>query len=246
MLGTATLPTRLFRGQPVVKVDYAQLFNTSRLETTTLRATLGCVHHGVYDTALLKLRYLDGVWQPEPDFFTCDSLPKEWIEHFEQLNRTSTRVSSPSRVRPPSARQYFAQKPNYNRSPTDSQTSTDQLPLSVQSESVAPSSPVPVAADVPQPWTLKVHVDQLTNCASTSVDECWVEFSLFGRRFETFRAHSSTTTMPIVFNSLHRLRLRASQQALEKFVEEQDSFELAFCSKLAVDGSTKTVTVDIQ
>ena len=58
----------------MVKVDYAQLFNTSRLETTTLRATLGvprlqitcthhlliagCVHHGVYDTALLKLRYL--------------------------------------------------------------------------------------------------------------------------------------------------------------------------------------------
>ena len=64
-----------------------QLFGSPRLQTTTMRATLGVVHYGEFDTSLLKLQYLEGVWQPEPDFYTCDSLPKVYTLSTATIDR---------------------------------------------------------------------------------------------------------------------------------------------------------------
>eukprot|EP00658_Telonema_sp_P-2_P072038 TRINITY_DN6122_c0_g1_i2.p1 TRINITY_DN6122_c0_g1~~TRINITY_DN6122_c0_g1_i2.p1 ORF type:complete len:500 (+),score=108.33 TRINITY_DN6122_c0_g1_i2:158-1657(+) len=84
VLGTSSLSTRLL---PASKLDYVQSFSSALLPTTTLRATVGLVGHGLFDTTHLNLRFLHGVWQPEPDFYTCHPLPEEWIEMLTRLNK---------------------------------------------------------------------------------------------------------------------------------------------------------------
>ena len=52
--------------------------------------------------------------------------------------------------------------------------------------------------------------------------------------------------MPVEFNSLHRLELRASVDDLEAQLTVQDSLELAVCSKMTAGvGGSKSVTIGL-
>ena len=52
--------------------------------------------------------------------------------------------------------------------------------------------------------------------------------------------------MPVEFNSLHRLELRASVDDLEAQLEASDTLELAVCSKMTAEaGGCKSVTIGL-
>jgi len=117
ILGVASLPLRLFRGQTATKVDFSQLFSPATMQLTTLRASLGVVHHGEVDTMLISLQPIDGVWQPSPSFYTCDALPDEWLELLTRFTIHGAQSPSKRSIGPPQSVREAMSPKSPNRSP---------------------------------------------------------------------------------------------------------------------------------
>jgi len=200
-----------------------------------LRVSLGVVNHGEVDTMLIKTECIDGVWQPPPDFFTCDALPDEWLELLQRFQDPRPAQGPPQL---PSARQYMAAqaegqapKMRFTEEPADEEAD------------VGLGSSRPLSERY---WAIKFTVDSIYEAHPTPNDSWQVGFSMLGCQFTTFEVQVAASALPLAFHSIHRLVLRGPEAALKAWLDGDDppvvDFEIS--SDLEPEVS-RSVTVEL-
>jgi LMBR1 domain-containing protein 1 len=103
-LGTVNFELNDFLSDKVIKREMFKVFGGKKLPILSwgLKVTVGLTEGGMEDVNRTKFHEHKNIYLSNPDFYTCDALPDEWLQVFEEthkhlnslLNKTETRRNS--------------------------------------------------------------------------------------------------------------------------------------------------------
>jgi len=100
-IGTVSFELTDFLSENVIKREMFKVFSGKKLPILSwgLKASLGLVDGGKEDINRVRLSEHKNVYVTSPDYYTCDALPEEWIQSFEETSHNITQLLSKSEMR---------------------------------------------------------------------------------------------------------------------------------------------------
>jgi len=100
-IGTANFELNDFLSDKVIKREMFKVFSGKKLPILSwgLKVTMGLIEGGNEDFNRIRLSEHKNIYLTSPDYYTCEALPEEWIQTFEETQNHFTNLLGRSELR---------------------------------------------------------------------------------------------------------------------------------------------------
>jgi len=100
-IGTVSFELNDFLSDKVIKREMFKVFSGKKLPILSwgLKASIGLVDGGREDITRVRLTDHKSVYVTSPDYYTCDALPDEWVQTFEETQQYLSQLLNKSEMK---------------------------------------------------------------------------------------------------------------------------------------------------